>query len=367
MSWASESGPLAPVPMKKAGNPGPVGLSKFFVLNAQAVNGNAQITLPLDTPSGAIALVLGEPAARAYTADHKALEPIDINDAELKRMNFPSANTRFNLDRLSPGLHTMKFEGLKTGEGLQMVIAQPESPLSLSVQVTPLAARSGDPVKITAEILDTELTISNVIKAQLPDGRFFRLNDNGTNGDEIADDGVYSYTFIAPGVENFRSINIRTTAKGKRSNGSHYLRNALTAVMVTTATARIDKDNITVENTGLSIPVASIEKNSGNYRILVLFGFNGTTLAYSSEDFSIQSVHQPIKLPLPTAAHPANQAVIKLLNKTTLGLEQEIEISLTPTAPPPDFQSLTPKSSPLPLSKVRAAQLIQNQNDNHHH
>jgi len=367
LSWASESGPLAPVPMKKAGNPGPVGHSKFFVIDAPVVNGKAQIALPLDTPKGAIALVLGESAARAYTADLKVLEPIDINDAALKSMNIPSANTRFNLDTLSPGTHTMMFEGLKTGEVLKMVIAQPESPLSLAVQVKPLAARSGEPVKITAEILDGERTAATFIRAQLPDGRYFRLNDNGTNGDETADDGIYSYAFTAPAVENFKNINIRTTAKGKRSNGTTYLRNALTAVMVTNPTARIVKESIAVQDTSISIPVTAFAKNSGKYRILVLFGYNGTTLAYSSEDFMVTATHRPVKLPLPIAARPANQAVIKLLNRTTLGLEQEIEISLTPTAPPPDFQSITSKTTPLPPSKIEAARHIQNQTDNHHH
>jgi len=234
-SFASEAGALDPAAFPGVGQASPLVKSKFFIQESAVKNGTAQVQLPLDMPVRGIVLVLGESSVKAVGPDQRALEPLTFRDEEMNRMNLPSANTRFNLDSFSPGLQSLTLYDLKDPGYVRMVISQPESRLELQVQVKPLAARCGESVTVTAYIEDEHLPQELSINAALPNGKTVMLNDNGQDGDLAADDGIYSGTFIAPGITDFQGINIRFTAKGKRFNGIEFQRNALNTVMLSAA------------------------------------------------------------------------------------------------------------------------------------
>lgn len=360
-SFASEAGALDPAPFPGRGQASPLVKSKFFILEAAVKNGTAQVQLPLDMPGRGIALVLGEFSVKSVGPDQRALEPLTFRDEEMDRMNLPSANTRFNLDSLSPGLQSLTLYDLKDPRYVRMVISQPESRLELQVQVKPLAARCGESVTVTAYIEDEHLPQEVSINAALPNGKTVMLNDNGQDGDLAADDGIYSGTFIAPGITDFQGINIRFTAKGKRFNGIEFQRNALNTVMLTQPRGKIFKDRIVMNPHEIIVPLAAAR---GNYRVEIIFGVEGTCLAYSRENIRLAQQGTPVlvSLPLPGEAQSADRAVVRLLNKDTLGLEEEIEIHLTPAQAPPDFQSISDQTPPMPDSKRQAAEKMNDEN-----
>jgi hypothetical protein len=364
--FGSEAGAVDPGQFPGVGKASPIVKSKFFILTAPVKNGTAQVQLPLDNTTKGIALVLGEYSVKAIGADQQALEPQPLQDKENSRMNMPSTNTRFNLDSLSAGLQSLTLLEIKDSRYVRMVISQPESSLQLEVQVRPLAARSGERVTVTAGIDDEDLPQEAIVTAVLPDGTSIKLNDNGLDGDPAADDGIYSGTFTAPVINDFQGINIRFTAAGKRFNGLAFQRNAINTVMVTQPRCSILKDKIAVNPNGILVPLAAA---NGNYRVEIIFGIEEISLAYSRENITLRGNTAAASLPLPQQALAANRALIRLLNKDTLGLEDEIEIHLTPTKAAPDFESLTlSKQAPtMPDSKKQAAEKIKEQDETHSH
>jgi hypothetical protein len=361
LAFASEAGAVDPAPFPGVGQASPLVMSKFFILEAPVKSGTAQVRLPLDTPARGIALVLGETSVKARGADQRALEPLSFRDEEMKRMNMPAANTRFSLDSLSPGLQALTLYDLNDARQVRMVISQPESRLELQVQVKPLAARCGENVTVTAHIEDERLPQEASVIAALPNGKTVKLNDNGQEGDLVADDGIYSGTFAAPRVTGFQGINIRFTALGKRFNGTEFQRNSINTVMVTQPQGSILEEKITVNPNEIMVPLAAAR---GNYRVEIIFGVEGTSLAYSRENVTLQGNPAAVRLPLPGEALAADRAVVRLLNKDTLGLEEEVEIHLTPTQAPPDFQSISAQAPPMPDSKRQAAEKINNEKEN---
>jgi len=365
IAFASESGTVSPAPFPKVGQKSPPINSKFFVMEAEVKNGTASVTIPLDTPSKGIALVLGEPSIKAFAVGKQALEPLSFQDNEMKKINLPAKNTRFNLDPLSPGRQSINLSGIKNGKSVHMVISQPESPLQMQVQTAPLAARCGEKVTVTAAILDKQFPQQVEITAALPGKSPFNLNDSGLNGDQTPGDGVYSGTFTAPRVNGFQGVNIRFTAKGKRFDGIEFQRNAINSVMVTQPQTQILRQQVASSPDSIIVPVKAAR---GKYRIEIIFGYDGTAFAYARRNFTMWGTPAEVKLPIPEEALAANQALIRLLNKNTLGLEEEFEIQLTPTQPPPDFSSLGENTPTMPESKKLAAEKIkeEEQNSSHH-
>ena len=356
---ASESGTIDPAPFPKVGKPGPVTQSKFFVLEGTINNGKADVSFPIDTPRNAMVVVLGESSVKAF-AGQKSLAPMSFSDEEMSRVNMPKDNTRFNLDKLLPGTQSLTLQGLNGEKYVRMVVAQPESPLALTVQVFPLAPRSGDKVTVTAQIKDEKFPTEAIIKGVLTDQVSFNLQDDGLNGDETAGDGIYTGSFIAPIVEGFKGMNIHFSADGKRFDGMEFRRNGLGSVMVTNPVAKILKESIAIGTETITIPLKAA---NGKFRVEIIFGVNGTALAYSREETVQTGEASDIILPIPPAALAADRAIVRLLNMETLGLEDEFEIQLTPTQAAPDFDSISPETPQLPKLKTQALEKIKKNNE----
>jgi len=354
LTGAVESGPLAPMPFPVAGKAGPTAQSRFFVLESAVFNGTATVTLPIDTPANAVALILGESKVRALTGDQMALEPMVFEEQEMKRMNLPAGNTRFDLGDLPAGSRVLFLNNIN-GKRLKMVVSQPDTPLTLAVQVTPLAARSGQRVTVTARMSDEAALQYAEITAAPVGGSLFKLNDQGLDGDLLAGDGIYSGGFKAPAVDGFNGINIRFSAEGERHDGSRFLRNAISSVMVSQVRSGFVKENIAVSPVGLTVPVKA---SSDRYRVEVIFGNGETSLAFARENIEPSDATRLVSLPLPQSAAAADRALIRLLNRDTMGLEDETLIKLTPTQALPDLKTPAPTAVPLPPSKERAVQLM---------
>lgn len=349
---AAESGSLDPAPFPKVGKQGPAAKSKFFVVSGVIQKGRAEISLPIDTPGRAMAVILGEYSASALVGED-TLEPIYFSDKELTRLNMPEGNTRFNLDRLRAGRRLLRLNGLKGEKYVRLVVSQPASPLELEVRVKPLAARSGDTVTVFAQLKDEKFPVEASITGNMAGKASFGLNDDGAGADEVADDGIYTGTFTAPEVDGFKGINIHFTAEGKRFQGTEFKRNVLSGVMVTNPVGSVLEQGISAGPAGIVVPLKAAE---GKFRVEIIFGYKGTMLAYSREEVVQAGNAVNVTLPMPMAALSADRAVVRLLNMNTLGIEDESEIRLTPTQAPPDFDSLKGKTVEMPFSKSRAAE-----------
>ena len=97
------------------------------------------------------------------------------------------------------------------------------------------------------------------------------------------------------------------------------------------------RQSVAVGEKTITVPVRAAE---GRYRVAAVFGYDGSTLAYSREDFQLDGASANITLPMPTEALAANRVLIRLLNKDNLGLEDECELALTPRQAPPDFSKM---------------------------
>ncbi len=355
---ASETAVINPTSMPEIGKASPLASSKFFVVEASIYGGMADVLLPLDTPDGAIAMVLGQQSLSAVTADNRILDCLQFSEEEMARMNIPAINSRIDLNSLRPGKNTLHLRGLAGNEPVKLVVAQPQSPVSLEVMVSPLAPRSGELVTVLARVMDNGTPTGVTISGSLPNSPSFVMNDKGENGDAVAGDGLYTATITAPVVDGFQGMNIRFYANGNRENGDEFRRDVINSIMVTNPVSRVDSANVRVDGRSLYIPLTAA---NGRFRVEAIFGYNGTAFTYAREDVVLSGNESVVRLEMPELAAGANHAVIRLLNIDNLGKEDEVEVALTPTAKAPDFESLRFATPVMPDSKANAAQKHENE------
>ena len=353
LALADETALINPTPMPELGKASPLANSKFFVVESVIHGGTADVVLPLDTPKGAIAMVLGQASISAVTSDNRELSCQTFSEGEMERMNIPSLNSKIDLDSLRAGKSVLHLNGLVGDQTVKMVVSQPQSPVALEVMVRPLAPRCGEPVTVLARVMDNGVPNSVTIKGSLPNAPAFYLNDKGENGDAVANDGLYTATITAPKVDGFKGMNILFRAEGSRENGDQFRRDVVNSMMVTDPASSLEAADIHVAGRSLQIPLKAA---NGRFRVEAIFGHNGTAFTYARKDVTLNGNNAVVSLEMPELATSANHAIIRLLNIDTLGKEDEVEIALTPTTNAPDFDSLRFAPPVMPESKAKAAQ-----------
>lgn len=348
--WAAEWGLTEPAAYQGKSVAGPAHHSKFFVVSAPVVNGEAEVVVPLTHPQGALAVVLGDRPSRAWTRE-KALPRKEFFEPELEVMDLPGEGVRFGLDALTPGEHRIRLQGLAKPT-VQMAVAEPESPVELVVQVRPLAVRSGEEVVVSAQLVDeTPLARSQVVAALSTGGRLV-LKDDGQAPDERAGDGVFTAAFVAPEVDGMAPVELQVRAQGVRGKGDPFMRVAPAAVMVANPTTGVADEGVSVTPENLVVP---LKPGNGRFRVEVLYAAEGTTFAWAQEDVSLAGTAAQVTLPRPQETWGADTALVRLLNMDTMGVEAELEVPLTPLAAPPDFRAKMQTAPVLPPSKAEAA------------
>jgi hypothetical protein len=349
-AWAAEWGVLEPGPYPGPASPGPKHSSKLYVVRAVVENGQAEVVLPLTQPKGALAVVLGDRPQGAAVRG-KALPRREFFEPELSAMDLSPEGVRFDLSALAPGEQRLVLSGLAKPE-VQIAVAEPESPLALSLQVTPLAARSGEPVVVTAELADERAVRRAQVLARLSNGKQLLLRDDGEPPDARAGDGVFTGAFTAPEVAGFAPVELRVEAGGQRWDGTPFARVATAAVMVTKPASGVAPEGVQVAPEALAVPLLPA---SGRFRVEVLYAAGQTAFAYAQEEVQLAGEAAAVSVPRPRETWGADKALVRLLNLDTLGVEAELEVPLTPLGPAPDFRVLGQKAQPLPASKAEAA------------
>ncbi len=348
--WGAEWGLMEPAAYAGKGVPGPEHHSKFFVVSAPVVHGEAEVVVPLTNPRGALAVVLGDRPSGAW-AKGKVLPRKEFIEPELETMDLPGAGVRFGLDALPPGEHRIRLQGLAKPT-VQLVVAEPESPLELLFQVRPLSVRSGEEVLVAAQLVDEAPVVRARVVATLSTGVRLVLKDDGQAPDERAGDGVFTGAFLAPEVTGMTPVELQVEAVGVRGQGEPFMRVAPAAVMVTKATTGVAEEGVTVTPDSLVVPITPA---SGRFRVEVLYAAQGTTFAWAQEDLTLAGVGAQVRLPRPQETWGADTALVRLLNLETMGVEEELEVASTPLAAPPDFRVKAQAAPVLPPSKAEAA------------
>lgn len=347
---AAEWGLMEPAAYPGKGAAGPAHHSKFFVVSAPVVNGEAEVTLPLTNSRGALAVVLGDRPSRAW-AREKALPRKEFIEPELEVMDLPGEGVRFGLDALAPGEHRIRLQGLAK-PSVQVAVAEPESPVELVLQVRPLAVRSGEEVVVSAQVVDEAPVARAQVVASLGNGARLVLKDDGQAPDQHAGDGVFTAVFVAPEVPGMQPVEVQVKAVGARAKGEPFMRVALAAVMVTKPATGIAEEGVSLGQENLVVP---LKPATGRFRVEVLYAAQGTTFAWAQEDVNLSGAAAQVSLPRPQETWGADMALVRLLNMDTLGVEAELEVALTPLAAPPDFRVKAQAAPVLPPSKAEAA------------
>ncbi len=331
---------------------GPIHNSKYFVTNADVKDGKINLKIPVNTEKNIIIMATGFEASKVTLDNKKPIAYKRYNTPDLESMEIPGVGSRIQLEALKPGIHSLLIEGQKMTGNVQLIIAEPESKVELKTKIFPLAAKAGEEVTVEAQLGTDIYSPSVIAKAFLTDGQIVALNDKGENGDKVANDGVFTGTFTAQTMKTFEGINMRIETEGTLNNGFPFKRTSSAAVMVTNPQTTIE--DLAINEKTLKISLAETE---GKYRIEVIFGTEEQSIAYARETV-VANGNLEVLIPRPTISAPATKAIVRVLNMNTLGLDDEMEVKLTPFTPDEKIvidPKPANKKAVLPPSKLEAA------------
>lgn len=350
LGMAGEWGLLDPTPYSGPAPAGPAHASRFFVVTVPAAEGTAEVSLPLTDPKGALVVVIGDRPSRALALGRE-LKRQRFAEPELEAMDIAPEGVRIDVSSLPPGEHRLRLDGLARPV-VQVAVAEPESPLELTVQVKPLAVRSGEEVIVTARLADeVPLTQAQVV-ARLATGASVALRDDGQAPDAQAGDGVFTGSFRAPAATGMSPVELRVEAFGRRGNGQPFVRMAPAAVMVTEPASGIAGGRVEASPEALTVQLVPA---SGRFRVEAIYAADGTSFAWAQEEVTMNGQAAAVTLPRPRETWGADRVLVRLLNLDTLGVETEVETQLVPLAAPPDFRATAQAAPQLPPSKAEAA------------
>ena len=347
---SAEWGYLQPAPYPGAAPSGPLHRSNFFVTTVPVVNGRAEVVVPLTRPEAAFAVVFGDQPSRGRVRE-KALPRREFVEPELERMDLEPRGSRFDLSSLPAGEHKLLLEGLSK-QTVQVIVAEPASPVTLQLQTKPLAVRSGEVVTVTAQLIDDEPVGQTRMTARLSTGTAVELRDDGQEADEKAGDGIFSGFFLAPEVSGMEGVELSVEARGRRAQGERFSRVATAAVMVTKPVGGLAEKPLSVGSDALEIGLLPA---TGRFRVEVIYAAEETSFAWAQEELQLSGQAAQVRVPRPRASWGADRALVRVLNLDTMGVEAEVELPLVPLAAPPDFTAFAQQANPLPPSKRDAA------------
>jgi hypothetical protein len=338
----------APLPV--IGEAGPVHQSKSFIIESAVSQGEAELSVPVDTPENASLVILGEDNAVVKTSTSNELSGQSFNEPDLATVNLPSTGRTFSITHFRRGKQSVKLEKLSR-DRVSVIVAQPKSPLNLELQVRPLSVRSGDSAVIEARLRDERIPSQATVIAEYGIGDSLQLKDDGIAPDAVKGDGVFTATMIAPDVDTFKKINVRIKADGNRHNGTAFKRNSAASIMVTRAGTKINSAGISSDSGSITIPVSA--PSSFNARIDIVYGSGSNAVAWSRKDMVVLKKDSVITISRQTASMSADKAIIRVLNHDTKGLEDEVMIALTPEGI--SSADMTETVKDLPVAKKQSA------------
>ncbi len=354
MAFALETGSLnGPMPTVKG--KAPVHSSKYFVVTSELQDGKAAFNIPVSV-SNPIIVLMGAQSDKVVMDGELSLMSKAYNTPELEHMEIPGLGTKVEVSDIRKGFHTISFVCKETKAGtVNLVVAEPESPVELKVSVTPLSVKVGDSVIITADLGKEVSPVKTFVKAIIKGDTEIELRDDGQYPDEVMGDGIFSGSIIADTDKAFDSKMVKIQVVGVTKDNVPFMRDASASFMVTSPTVYVD-GVISDNGNSITVPLSSAE---GRYRVEVIYGHGENALAYVRDDIVLDGSAKQVVLPRPTQALAADRAVVRVLNMDTLGVEVDTEIPVVNLGDfnEEKYRMKSVNENILPESKKKAAEL----------
>lgn len=337
--------PLDGSPFPEVDKGGPVTITKNYTLTLPVTTHLIKTDLHLDTPQGALLAVMSKDETIEAQVKDKPL-PV-FNYRGLKEL--PTRGEVFHLSTLTAGTHKLRLERFKTSTEATLLISQPKSPLLLKAKVKPLAVPTNKKIEVLIELED-EKNIPFTEVSVVLQGRTYRARQTSNQ--------KFVASFLAPPVKTIESIPIQVRASGMRFDKAPFKREEKIYVMVIRPQSGIKKV-FTGEQADIGVEVLPA---NGHFRLNVIYGYKGKAIAFAEENFSLtkegSTTHILIKRP--SIALVSDKALVKLLNRDTLGLEGQRVIALSPDREAlKTFQMALPTVPVLPENKAKAVELLE--------
>lgn len=275
---------------------GPANVSRMFARNvAQA----GSVELPATGGSGMIIWTIAEKpvATRLRTPTGTELLPSERGSIERGLRRF-----RENDDEV---LHVMKTVPARYQLDLDapatVVVAEPESTVTLSTWAAPLSRQPGQPVTLHAELRDGETPLAGAaVTARFvsPSGRTLdlepvTLTDRGN--------GVYSVTLPDLPMQAAGTWHVRFDAEGTTASGTQFVRTGAGELVAERGAARLGTIRTEVVEDALRVSLDADVRLAGAYRFDVLIADrSGNAVAWGEgrRDLTLGATKLELDIPL---------------------------------------------------------------------
>jgi hypothetical protein len=161
-------------------------------------------------------------------------------------------------------MYQLRVDVPDTIEGVTLVVAEPESRITLSTWAAPLSRQPREPVTLHAELRDGDAPLAGArVTARLaaPNGRKFDAIDLVETTT-----GVYRATFANLPVDLAGAWQVRFEAAGATQNGTRFARTGSGELIAERGAARLGKIATVVAGDALRVTVPVDVAIAGNYR-----------------------------------------------------------------------------------------------------
>jgi hypothetical protein len=223
----------------------------------------ASVSTRLLTPTGAVL----QPSDRG--SYDRGLRRFRLDSSETAELGLPAgAHEVVHVLDAAPASYQLRVDVPDTVEGVTLMVAEPESRITLSTWAAPLSRQQGEPVTLHAELRDGDAPLTNArVTARLaaPNGRKF-------DAIELVETaaGVYRATFANLPVELAGPWQVRFEAEGATQDGTRFARTGSGELIAERAAARLGRIATTVVGDALRITVPAEINLAGTYRYDVL-------------------------------------------------------------------------------------------------
>lgn len=223
----------------------------------------ASIRTRLRTPKGDVL----QPSDRGSL--DRGLRRFDLDAAETAELGMPQgAHEVVHVMRTAAAAYHLDVEMPQDVAGAMVVVAEPESTLTLSTWAAPLSRQPGEPVTLHAELRDGDAPVTGAaVTARLasPDGRSFDAVKLAEQGD-----GIYTATLAELPAVKAGAWQVRFEAEGTTSAGARFARTGSGELVAERGAARLGKLHSAIDGDTLRVRVPAEVFVEGTYRFDVV-------------------------------------------------------------------------------------------------
>lgn len=306
----------------------PANVSRMFARSIPRNGANAVIDLPAGGNSGMIIWTIpasrnasgASISSRLVTPAGSALEPRERGSIErgIRRFQLDPAESAeigiaqgaqevLHVMRTAAANYQLEVELPQDVDGVTVVAAEPDSPITLSTWAAPLSRQPGEPVTLHAELRDGDAAIGGAtVTARLasPRGKAF-----GTIALTETAPGVYTAIVDDLPEKASGAWQVRFEADGVATNGARFLRTGSGELVAERGAARLHKLETEVVGDALRVRVPADVFAAGSYRFDVqIADTNRNALAWAEGVRQLENGTTTLEIAIPLVhlgnAHP---------------------------------------------------------------